>query len=149
VNEDPVFYESLQQRLERIITERRQERIDDVNEFQLLLALREDLRKGQGQNAESMGLDEDSYAVYGLLCQHLLSSKNKDDEVDGKLTDLAESLFETLQREAVIDWTSKEDTQREMRRKIKRELRLADCPSGKIEELTTAIMDLARVRLAK
>ena len=147
VNEDPVFYESLQQRLERIITERRQERIDDVNEFQLLLALREDLRKGQGQNAESMGLDEGSYAVYGLLRQHLLASG--DDAVDGKLTDLAESLFETLQREAVIDWTSKEDTQREMRRKIKRELRLADCPSGKIEELTTAIMDLARVRLAK
>jgi len=36
-----------------------------------------------------------------------------------------------------------------MRRKIKRELRLADRPSTKIEALTTAIMDLARVRLAK
>lgn len=149
VQEDPVFYESLQERLERIIQERQQERIDDVKEFQLLLNLHEDLRKGQGQNAESLGLTEDSYAVYGLLCQHLPANKNKDNEIDRRLTDLAESLFETLQREAVIDWTSKEDTQREMRRKIKRELRLADCSSDKIEELTTAIMDLARVRLAK
>ncbi|MGE0682046.1 MAG: type I restriction enzyme endonuclease domain-containing protein [Candidatus Binatia bacterium] len=149
VQEDPVFYESLQERLERIIQERRQGRIDDVKEFQLLLNLHEDLRRGQGQNAESLGLNEDSYAVYGLLRQHLLASQDKDNETDRRLTDLAESLFETLQREAVIDWISKEDTQREMRRKIKRELRLADCPSDKIEELTTAIMDLARVRLAK
>ena len=121
---------------------------DDVKEFQLLLNLHEDLRKGQGQNAESLGLNEDSYAVYGLLRQHLPASKNKDNDTDKRLTDLAESLFDTLQQEAVIDWTSKEDTQREMRRKIKRELRLADCPAEKIEELTTAIMDLARVRLA-
>ena len=120
-----------------------------MKEFQLLQSLHEDLRKGQSQNAESLGLNEDSYAVYGLLHQHLPATKNKDNGTDRKLTDLAESLFETLQREAVIDWTSKEDTQREMRRKIKRELRLADCPSDKIEELTTAIMDLARVRLAK
>ena len=147
VNEDPVFYESLQDRLERIIRERRQERVDDVKEFQMLLTLREDLRKGQRQTAQSLGLGEDAYAVYGLLQQHFPVDKDK--AVNGKLTDLAESIFETLQREAVIDWTNKEDTQREMRRKIKRELRLADCPSAKIEELTTAIMDLARVRLAK
>jgi type I restriction enzyme R subunit len=149
VHEDPVYYESLQERLERIIQERQQARIDDVKEFQLLQTLREDLRKGQSQTAASLGLNEDTYAVYGLLRQHLLVNKDTTEGVDGKLTDLAESLFETLQREAVIDWTSKEDTQREMRRKVKRELRLADCPAEKIEELTIAIMDLARVRLAK
>jgi len=108
VHEDPVFYESLQERLERLIHERRQERIDDVKEFQLLLALREDLRKGQRQTAESLGLGEGAYAVHGLLRQHL--GADKEDDGDGKLTDLAKSIFETLQREAIIDWTNKEDT---------------------------------------
>lgn len=149
LHEDPVFYESLQERLERIIEERRLERIDDVKEFQLLSTLREDLKKGQCETAENLGLDKDSFAVFGLLKRQLSDGGSEAAWPDDKLTDLAEEIFETLQREAVIDWTSKEDTQREMRRLVKRELRLADCPSEKIEEVTTAIMDLARVRLAR
>jgi type I restriction enzyme R subunit len=95
-----------------------------------------------------MGLDENSFAVFGFLKQHL-APQAEAPKKDDKLIDLAGAIFETLQREAVIDWTNKEDTQREMRRLIKRELRLADCPSHKLEEVTTAIMDLARVRLAR
>lgn len=147
MHEDPVFYESLHDRLQRIIEERRMARIDDVKEFQLLSSLREDARKGQRETADALGLDEDSFAVFGLLQQRLDGGVHKN--LEGKLRDLAGSIFETLQQEAVIDWTGKEDIQREMRRKIKRELRLADCPADKIEEVTTAIMDLARVRLAK
>ena len=148
VNEDPAYYEPLQQRLERIIHDHKQERIDDVREFQLLKNLREDMRKGQSQTAESLGLSEDAYAVFGLLRKHVLTGDDAEAEPGGQLTNLADAIFETLRQEAVIDWIHKEDTQREMRRKIKRELRLADCPSEKIEPVTTAIMDLARVRLA-
>jgi type I restriction enzyme R subunit len=147
MHEDPVFYESLQDRLQRIIEERRMHRIDDVKEFQLLSTLRDEARKGQRKTADALGLDEDSFAVFGLLGQHLGQGDHKQEE--GKLRDLAGTIFETLQREAVIDWTGKEDIQREMRRQIKRELRLSDCPTEKIEEITSAIMDLARVRLAK
>ncbi len=149
MHEDPVFYESLQERLDRIIEDWKCKRIDDVKEFQLLSSVREDLVKGQKQSAESLGLDEGSYAVYGLLT-HLLGEDNRDGEVPSqKSTDLASAIYDTLKHEAVIDWTNKEDTQREMRRKVKRQLRLADCTADKIDELTTAIMDLARVRLSK
>lgn len=107
-----------------------------MKEFQLLTSLREDLQKRH------------HLTVFGLLKKQLA-----EDTVqawpDDKLTSLAESIYETLEGEAVIDWTSKGDTQREMRRLVKRELRLADCPTEKIEEVTTAIMDLARVRLAR
>ena len=149
MEEDPAFYESLQERLRRIIDERRQERLDDVKEFQLLLALRDDMRGGQKETAESLGLNEDSYAVFGLLRQHLGSGDGEDEAEGHNMTGLAISIFETLEGEAVIDWTAKEDTQREMRRKVKRQLRLADCPAETIEAVTSAIMDLARVRLAK
>lgn len=148
LREDPAFYESLQERLERIIEERRLERIDDVKEFQLLSSLRDDLRKGQSESAEAMGLDENSYAVFGLLGQHW-GTKERGGPSESKLSELASAIFDTLKAEAVIDWQSKEETQREMRRKVKRQLRLADCPADKIEELTTALMDLARVRLTQ
>lgn len=143
MHEDPAFYESLRDRLDRIIEDWKAKRIDDVAEFQILSTLRDDLISGQRQSAESVGLDPGPYAVYGLLNQYL-----GEERADGeKPKDLAAVVFETLESEAVIDWTSKDDVQREMRRKVKRQLRLADCPTDKIDELTTAIIDLARVRL--
>ncbi len=64
-----------------------------------------------------------------------------------KFAELSEAVFDALKHEAVIDWSRKEDVQREMRRKIKRQLRLADFPAEDIEAVTSAVMDLARVRL--
>ncbi|QDT29894.1 Type I restriction enzyme [Gimesia panareensis] len=144
MHEDPAFYESLQDRLEGIIEDWKAKRIDDVAEFQLLSSLRDDLVSGQQQSAESVGLEPGPYAIYGLLNQHLGEEPDNNDE---KLKDLATVVFETLESEAVIDWTTKDDVQREMKRKVKRQLRLADCPADKIDELTTVVMDLARVRL--
>jgi len=143
MHEDPAFYESLQDRLDRIIEDWKAKRIDDVAEFQLLSSLRNDLVSGQKQSAESVGLEPGPYAVFGLLNQFL----EEHSENGEKQKELATVVFETLKSEAVIDWTSKDDIQREMKRKVKRQLRLADCPTDKIDELTTAIMDLARVRL--
>jgi len=149
LHEDPAFYESLEQRLRRIIDDRKKERIDDVKEFQLLMALRDDLKDGQERIAESMGLDPDTFAVFGLLRERLDELGSSPGFQEEKLAELAASIFMRLEEEAVIDWPSKEDTQREMRRKVKRELRIADYPPDKVEELTTAIMDLARVKLAR
>lgn len=146
LHEDPVFYESVRERLERIIEKRREQRIDDAEEFRLLMRVRDDLTKGHGDDAESLGIKDDAYPFYGLLKQH--AGAQTDDEVaKKKLSHLAESVLDSLKREAVIDWPQKEDVQREMRRQVKRQLRLAGVAPGNIEEITTAVMDLARVRL--
>ncbi|MCA9050639.1 MAG: DUF3387 domain-containing protein, partial [Planctomycetaceae bacterium] len=63
------------------------------------------------------------------------------------MVDLAQSVFDLMKVDAVLDWVKKEDVQREMRRKIKRQLRLADCPKDQIEPLTAEVMDWARVQL--
>ena len=145
LHEDPVFYESVKDRLERIIRERRDQRIDDTEEFRLLMSVRDDIVTGKRVKAESLGIQEDAVPFYGLLEQGLA----KDAYDSSRTAGLSKAVLDSLRQEAVIDWVSKEDVQREMRRKVKRELRLAGIKGEKLEELTTSIMDLARVRLAQ
>ena len=145
LHEDPVFYESIKDRLKRIIDERRDQRIDDAEEFKLLMRLRDDIKGGQAEDADTLGVREEAFPFYGLLKKHMASPT-----ADGaaKLAELSDAVFDALKQEAVIDWAQKEDVQREMRRKVKRQLRLADFPTDDIEAVTTAVMDLARVRLS-
>jgi type I restriction enzyme R subunit len=144
LHEDPAFYESVKERLERIINERREQRIDDAEEFKLLIGLREELAEGQDRETESLGLSGDAAPFFGILKRGLAD----DGELEAAaLASLADDVLGSLREQAVIDWQNKEDVQRDMRRAVKRQLRLAGCPIDTIDPLTVQIMDLARVRL--
>lgn len=145
LHEDPVFFASLRERLEGVLEKRRQDRIDDLKKLNLLKSIRHEMISGQTESAGELGLTADSYAIYGLLRTHL----DGDHQSSAETRDLAQEVFDVLKSETVIDWTNKQDVQREMRRKIKRSLRLANCKKEMIDELTVEIMDLARVRMAK
>lgn len=145
LHEDPFFYESVRERLERIIQEHRDQRIDDAEEFRQLMLIRDDLAEAGSDDATTLGLADEAYPFFGLLKARLDEGGHQVDQQ--KAADLAGAVFDAVKQEAVIDWARKEDVQREMRRKVKRQLRLADYPSGEIDAATTAIMDLARVRL--
>ena len=67
LHEDPVFYESVRERLERIIVERRDQRIDDAEEFKLLMGVREDIKQGHSEDADSLGIKKEAFPFYGLL----------------------------------------------------------------------------------
>ncbi len=81
--------------------------------------------------------------MYGLIGRAVSGDGLKQEDV----VELADSVYDTLRNEAVLDWVNKEDVQREMRRKIKRQLRLAKCPLDKIETLAVEIMDWARTSI--
>ena len=66
VEENPVFYQSLRERLEEIIAKRRQERMDAAEQLSLLSSLRDDLKDEQTR-AQDIGLDARGFAIYGLL----------------------------------------------------------------------------------
>jgi hypothetical protein len=66
VEENPVFYRSLRERLEEIIEQRRQEQLDAAQQLKLFSDLREELQGEQSQ-AEDMALDARGFAIYGLL----------------------------------------------------------------------------------
>ncbi|MDO9209913.1 MAG: DUF3387 domain-containing protein, partial [Deltaproteobacteria bacterium] len=56
-------------------------------------------------------------------------------------------ITQAIKEKRVIDWTEKEDIQREMRREVKRLLRAKGCKEDQVEPLTREILNLARIHL--
>lgn len=137
LEENPVFYQSLKKRLEDLIEARKQARIDAVEQLKLLSTIRDDM-KGVHCKAESMGMSEEQFAFFTLF--------QSDQSENDSLRDLSGAIIDTLKPLAVIDWQNKDDVQREMRRQVKRLLRVAHL-SENLEENTNRVIDLARVRL--
>lgn len=146
LHEDPAFYESVRERLERIIREREEQRIDDAEEFRLLFSIRDQIRTRHVDVSGNLGLREEAVPFFGVLRREFATG-DTEEASDEMLAALADAVLSVLEREAVIDWRRKEDVQREMRRQVKRELRLRGVKSSHLESLVTAVMDLARVRL--
>jgi type I restriction enzyme, R subunit len=142
LDENPIFYKTLKQRLEDIIEARKQQRIDAAEQLRLLNELLKEVRN-VGNVAQAMGMNEDQFAFYKLITD---SNVNGTEQLDESKKELSSMVLETLKKLAVIDWQSKEDVQREMRRQIKRLLRIAGYGEN-LEDTVSEIMDLARVRL--
>jgi len=160
LEEDPVFYQSLKERLEKIIGEKRQERIDAAMQLKLLQTIRDEMRNVH-KIAGEMEMSDTEFAFYNLLTkQNLDANVSKDHvlETEGKESygkahepkkELAGLILDSLEGLAVIDWIHKEDVQREMRRQIKRHLRVAGYRIDEIEPLTLRLMDLAKARIGR
>lgn len=140
VHEDPVYYESLKDRIERIIKDAKEGRINAAKQLELVKEVLEEMRH-PGKQAQEIGVDPKVVPFYNLL---------KDDmgELDGQKP-LAKEIYDALDKLAVVEWVHKEDIKREMRRKIKRLLRAADYPKEKVEAITVKIIDLARARFPR
>ncbi len=130
--ENPVFYQTLRERLEQILAERKMERLSSAEELKRLRTLVQELRS-VANIAESMGLTPVSFALYELLLQDVTDGAARaaearapyHAEIDEPKRELASQLEDQLRALAVIDWRTKDDVQREMRRQIKRQLRAA------------------------
>lgn len=156
--EDPVFYQRLSDRLDEIIQERRKDRLAAIGALRRLQGIANEMR-GVRLKAESLGLSPEALAFYNLLSDgstaageapkpNRVAEEGARYGADNRKA-LAETILKLLEDLAVIDWTRKEDVQREMRRQIKRHLRAAGCADDQLEAVTAKLMDLARVRLAK
>jgi type I restriction enzyme R subunit len=137
LEENPVFYRSLKDRLEAIIDALRKDRIDAVEQLKLLTQIRDEIR-GVSNIASDLNMSEVQFAFFNLFNQSGLAQE--------AARDLAGAILDTLKPLAVIDWQNKEDVQREMRRQIKRLLRVANLKED-VDGLVGSIIDLARVRL--
>lgn len=155
VDSNPVFFQSLRERLEQIIDDRRHERIDAAEQLRLLGDVVQEVRNVH-VTAQEIGLDDTGYAIYELLGVPggdgdgaTRAGGGGSGNVDAPRRDQALQILESLRELAVVDWVHKEDVQRRMRRAVKRQLRASDHPREQIEALTSKVMDLARVRLAR
>ena len=147
VEENPMFYQSLRERLEEIIEQRRKERLDAAEQLSLLNSLREELQ-GEQAHARDIGLDARGFAIYGLLEQRRPMAAREDAAVyNAANRDLASLIDEEVTPfTELVDWWQKDDVQRQMRSKIKRQLRASGMATDAIESLAADIVDLAKVR---
>lgn len=153
IHEDPVFFEGLNERLERIIAERKASRLDDVAEFRLLGELAREMRE-RNQQAGKQGVTPEQLPFFHTLQKAL----QQDPETSGQVSEtkqpdipqLTKAIFDDLKEIAVIDWDKKEEIMRDMRRAIKRRLRMDySIPADAIEPLVASLMELARVHLPR
>ena len=147
VEENPAFYESLRERLEAIIEQRRQQQVDAAQQLSLLNNLRAEV-KGEQSKAEELGLNPRGYAIYGLLEQRQSSLSDGLVAPDnGALSELASTIDEVIEPfTELVDWHQKDDVQRQMRSRIKGELRAHGVEQEAMESLAANILDLAKVR---
>ena len=147
LEENPAFYQSLRERLEAIIEERRQERLDAAKQLSLLNSLREEL-KGEQTRAQDIGLDARGFAIYGLLEEQRPMPVREDAApYSAANRDLASLIDdEVAPFTELVDWWQKDDLQRQMRSKIKRQLRASGIEADTVESLAADIVDLAKVR---
>lgn len=135
--EDPVFYESLKDRLDRIIREARQKRIDEQKTLDDLAHLLGEVKNPRA-HADQLGIDPEIAPIYALLAKQT-------GEIEG-LKETSEEIYEALKEHAVIGWESKIDAQREMRKSIKEVLRSKKTPVKDTDTFVAQIIDLAKGR---
>ena len=140
MDEDPVFYQSLSDRLAAIIDDYRQDRITGAERLRNLHEVLEDAKHPE-KRAKDIGVDEEVVPFYELL------KVEAGEGID--LKSAASKIVEILKSHVVIDWLQKEDVKRTMRKEVKRELRSAEYPADKIQDMATALVELAERRYPK
>lgn len=138
LNDNPVFYKSLKKRLEEIIEAKREERITTAEQLKLFSEVIDDIRS-VGNRAESLGMEKLQYAFFKFL------EPEEANEEEAK--ELSGLILDTLKRLKVVDWEHKEDVQREMRREIKRIIRVSRYRDQQ-DQLVADILDLAKSKLS-
>jgi type I restriction enzyme R subunit len=153
IHEDPVFYETLKERIERILRDFKEGRINAAKQLELLQVVLEDMRHPE-QQAQKQGLDPEIAPFYNLLNTEaptggVVREKGVEYGKDNALEELSKKIFDALDKLAVVDWELKEDVKREMRKAIKRILREANYQEDIIESTALKVMDLARARFVR
>jgi type I restriction enzyme R subunit len=154
LEENPAFFTSLRERLEQLIEDRKAKRIDAAQQLKLFEVLTKEMR-GHADIAEKLGLSETGFAIYGLLRGAEPGSLAEQKgtawgTADEAKTALASVLEEQLEPQvSIVDWSQKDDVQREMRRLVKRQLRAAAFAADKIDATAESIVDLMKRRRSR
>ncbi|MCC5661448.1 type I restriction endonuclease subunit R [Nostoc sp. XA010] len=138
-SENPVFYNSIKERLEKILQDSQQNSLFYSEQLRQIIDLKEELYSGISNASKQLGLYETTYAFYLLLEQN---------GIEQALTiDVAKEIESTLQSLIVVDWVNKEDVQREMRKHLRRLLIGQGIKRDAIEPLIYQLMEAARANL--
>jgi type I restriction enzyme R subunit len=150
LEEDPAFYSSLRERLEQIVADYKAKRIDAAQQLRLWEVMERELR-GRESAAEGMGLSPTGLAIYGLLAPKVTPRAGEESSTYGDADDAKVELASLLEDQlephvTIVDWQAKDDVQREMRRTIRRQLKVASVAPDRVDALAESIVDLMKRR---
>ncbi len=159
IDKNPVFYQSLSERLEEIIKKRKDRQLSLLEELDELDDIIFEMRNMQSK-AQKMGFDEREYALYEMLLnerelepagdQVSESSGTYTTEADGpavnqKIKKLTKELMGDIREYTKIDlWREKTEVLQKMRKNIKVKLIKYEEFRSKYQSLTNSVMKLAR-----
>ena len=144
---NPVFYTSLRERLEKIITDREESMIDDVRVLSELNELKDNL--DPEEQAKSHKMEKEEFAIYQMIREEFIQTNSTNlkltAEQEELLNDITKSVFNDVSELADIDWKQKKDLQNQMRKVIKRPLMIKlKLDVDQAESLSVNIMNLLR-----
>ena len=157
LEQNPVFYERLSQRLARIIEQMRSQLIDAAEAYRQMAVLQLEVH-GEATLAARHGLSPVSLAIYEIL-QEPSGDEEEERQVrqdagsyvidmDDSLRDVALKVEEVLNGHAVIEWQTNDDVQRQMRRDVKGSLRaIGTYSESQMDELANLIVQVAKSRV--
>jgi type I restriction enzyme R subunit len=153
LEEDPAYFRSLRERLEQIIEDRKERRLSAARQLELLQGLAHEARARE-RGGEDEGVSKTAGAIYGLLNPiaygHGGTSRAADLPKDQSKLALATVLEEEVASLVqIVDWTLKDDVQREMRKLIKRKLKAEKYAPDEVERLAGVIIDLLKARTGR
>ncbi|MCD2200796.1 type I restriction endonuclease subunit R [Halobacterium sp. KA-4] len=144
-DEDPVQYESLQERVEELIEKYKEKRLSDQEVVEELHELLEEMRSRDKQ-ARAKGLeDATELSFYHALEDVLLRESGEADQQE--LVELTSTILAEVENVVdVVEWQQKVGVQSKLRKKVKLQLLQSDVEMTDDErtELTNRIVELAR-----
>jgi type I restriction enzyme R subunit len=145
IDEDPVFYSSLKERLEEIIEMYTQNRIDLAERIIRLKALYMEIKE-RPSVARQLGLNSAELAFYNLFKEDLNKIGVEDEREIVKFTyEILEAIEPYV---SLIDWSKKPDTLRQIRKASKEVLFLKQIDKNRQEPLAHQIEELAKVHFS-
>ncbi|HIH03103.1 MAG TPA: type I restriction endonuclease subunit R, partial [Methanoregulaceae archaeon] len=165
---DPVFAESLRERLERIIAANRERRMEEQQTLAELSGLLDDVRNPHA-HGEQLEIDPEVAPYYAVIARAIAGPTAPFGEragpgavpgvaepgvpydaggTESDLRTVSELVYDALRDHAVVGWQAKFDAQREMRRAIKAVLREHKVSVPDIDGLVARLVDLAKGRAA-
>lgn len=146
VEEDPVFYTSLKEKLEEIIEMYRQQRIDLAEQIKQLKVLVTEL-KSRPDKAKLMGLNQSEMAFFNLFKADLNVLGIKEDSEIVRITyEVLEAIEELI---TLVDWQRKNDILRQIRRNSKIVLSRYGIKRQRWNTLSQEIVNLAKTHYSR
>ena len=157
LEQSPVFYERLSQRLARIIEQMRSQLIDAAEAYRQMADLQKDVQS-EATVAARHGLSPLALAIYEILQEPRGSDAEERNvhqdpgtyviDMDDVARYTALQVERVLAGHTVIEWHTNEDVQRQMRRDVKGSLRTTGLyTEGLLDELANLIVQVAKSRV--